>query len=707
MTDLRDIDTPPTEAPSTPPTDTVVISGDPESYSDTVSPESLKDDPRWVRPAVGVLLLSTAVLYLWSLSDSGWANAFYSAAVQAASHSWKAFFFGSSDSSSFITVDKSPLFLWPMAISARIFGVNSWSILVPEALEGVAAVGVLYLAVKRWFGPTAGLLAGAVMALTPVAALMFRFDNPDAMLTLLLALGAYSIVRAVDDGSTKWVVLAGTFVGLGFLAKMLQALLVLPAFGLTYLVAAPVALRTRIEQLLLGAAAMVAAAGWWVAIVELWPKSSRPYIGGSQHNSVLELIFGYNGFGRLTGNENGSVGGGPGGTSGRWGATGIGRLFNTDYGGQVSWLLPAALLLLVAILAITWRAPRTDRLRAAAMLWGGWLVVTGLAVSLGEGIIHSYYTIVLAPAIGALVAIGAAALWQRRRSLFARGALAVTIAVTAWWAHVLFRRTSWNRSLGDVALVAGIAAAIAIVVWAWNRTAVAAATAAAAIAATMLGPVTYTWATVTTPHAGALPAAGPAGAGGSFGGGRGPGGARLGQRFAGGQTPFAAPRGGGASPRLVAPPRGFQAFRGGNGAPGGIGGILEATTPSDAVVEALEENASSYRWVAAVVSANQAAGYQLASDKPVMAIGGFNGTDPSPTLDEFKALVAAGKIHWFIAGGGGGGGVRGAIGGGGPAGANDESSTSSAITSWVTSSFTATTIGGTTMYDLSSAGALS
>jgi putative ABC transport system permease protein len=252
------------------------------------------------------------------------------AAVQAGASSWKAFFFGSSDASNLITVDKSPAFLWPMALAARIFGVSSWSILAPQALEGVATVGVLYLAVRRWFGPAAGLLAGAVAALTPVAALMFRFNNPDSLLVLLLTLGAYAVVRAVESGSTRWIVWAGVFVGFGFLAKMLQAFLVVPAFGLVYLVAAPVALRTRLRQLALAAVAMVASAGWWVAIVELWPASSRPYIGGSRTNSVLELIFGYNGFGRLTGDEAGSVGGGPAGTTGRWGPTRHTRLFDTD-----------------------------------------------------------------------------------------------------------------------------------------------------------------------------------------------------------------------------------------------------------------------------------------------------------------------------------------------------------------------------------------
>src|SRR6478735_4331605 len=166
-------------------------------------------DPRWVRPSLLALLAGTAVLYLWGLGASGWANGYYSAAVQAGSQSWKAMFFGSLDSANSITVDKSALFLWPMVISARILGVNSWSILVPQALMGVGSVGVLYLTVRRWFGAPAGLLAGAVLALTPVAALMFRFNNPDAMLVLLMTLGAYATVRAIESGKTKWLVAMG------------------------------------------------------------------------------------------------------------------------------------------------------------------------------------------------------------------------------------------------------------------------------------------------------------------------------------------------------------------------------------------------------------------------------------------------------------------------------------------------------------------
>src|SRR5450432_3583542 len=242
--------------------------------------------PAWARPAILALLGLTAVLYLAGLSANGWANDFYSAAVQAGSTSWKAFFFGSFDASSFITVDKTPASLWVMELSARVFGLNYCSLLVPQAREGVAATGVLYATVRRWSGPAAGLLAGAALASTPVAALMFRFNNPDALLVLLMTLAAYAVTRAIDSGRTRWLVLAGTLIGFGFLTKMLQAFLVLPAFAVAYLVAGPGGLGRRLWQVLAAAGAMVAAAGWWVTAVMLTPAASRPYIGGSTTNSV-------------------------------------------------------------------------------------------------------------------------------------------------------------------------------------------------------------------------------------------------------------------------------------------------------------------------------------------------------------------------------------------------------------------------------------
>ncbi len=654
-------------------------------------------DPVWVRPALLALLAATALLYLWGLGASGYANSFYSAAVQAGTKSWKAMFFGSSDASNFITVDKPPLALWPSVLAARVFGVNAWTLLVPQALAGVATVGVLYATVRRWFSPAAALLAGAVLALTPVATLMFRFNNPDALLTLLLALGAYATVRALERGRTGWLVAAGTFVGFGFLTKMLQALLVVPAFGLVYLLAAPTSLRRRLGQLLAAGVALVVSAGWWVAIVQLIPAADRPYIGGSQNNSVLNLIFGYNGFGRITGNETGSVGGGNG-----WGVTGWTRMFESDIGGQVAWLLPAALLLLGVGLWITRRAHRTDRTRAAFLLWGGWLLVTGLVFSFMKGIFHPYYTVALAPAIGALVGMGAATLWRYRQQIWARLVLAGAVALTGVWSFALLQRSpDFYPWIGPLVLIAGLGVAALLVALPALRRAEVAAVVAAGLLVALLGPAAYAIDTAATPHSGAIPSAGPTvavgfgprggGRGGAFGGGGGtPFGGFGGQGGLGGQGSQGGLGGQGGF--------GGQGGLGGGGA-GGVGGLLNAGTPSAELVALLQRNSQDYTWVAAAVRSNSAAGIQLATGDPVMSIGGFNGTDPAPTLQQFQQYVSEGKIHYFIADGGLG---RGGFGGGGFGGGGG-SSTASEISSWVEQNFTATTVGGTTVYDLTSA----
>jgi 4-amino-4-deoxy-L-arabinose transferase-like glycosyltransferase len=622
------------------------------------------EDPQWTRPALLGLLATTALLYLWGLGASGWANSFYSAAVQAGSQSWTAFFFGSSDAANSITVDKTPASLWVMSLSVRLFGLSSWSILVPEALMGVATVALLYATVRRWSGPAAGLIAGAVAALTPVAVLMFRFNNPDALLVLLLVAGAYATVRAIETGSTRWLMLVGVLVGLGFLTKMLQALLVVPAFALAYLVAGPPRLGRRIGQLLLAGLAMVVSAGWWVAIVELLPASSRPYIGGSQDNSILELILGYNGLGRLTGNETGSVGGGGGNGGGNWGATGWGRLFDSEIGGQVAWLLPAALVLLVYGLVRTARRRRVDRTRAALVVWGGWLLVTALTFSFMAGIFHAYYTVALAPAIGAVVGISSVLAWRHRHDPIASGVLAGALGLTAVWSFLLLGRSAdFVPWLAPVVLVAGLLAAVGLLVTAVLPRRVAAVLAGAGLIAALAGPAAYAVQTAATPHTGSIPTAGPSVAGG------------------GGRPPM-----GGTG---TAPGGAGTGTRGG----GGMSGLLNGSTASAEMVAALQAGADDYTWAAATVGSNNASGYQLASGEPVMAIGGFNGTDPSPTLAQFQAYVAAGEIHYFLAGstGGGGGGMGG-------------SQAAQEIASWVAANYPTTTIGGVTVYDLTATG---
>jgi 4-amino-4-deoxy-L-arabinose transferase-like glycosyltransferase len=644
-----------------------------------------------VRKALFVLLAGTALLYLWNLSVSGWANTFYSAAVQAGAKSWKAFFFGSSDASNFITVDKPPASLWLMELSARIFGVNSFAVLLPQALEGVAAVGVLYAAVRRTSGYGAGLIAGAVLALTPVAALMFRFNNPDALLVLLMTLGAYCVVRSLDKAQTKWLALAGACIGFAFLTKTLQAFLVLPAFTLVYLIAAPTGLWRRVRQLGVATLAMLVAGGWWVAIVELMPAADRPYIGGSQNNDFLSLTFGYNGFGRLTGSETGSVGG-----NGGWGATGWTRMFGNEVGSQIAWLLPTALLLLGFGLWATRRSKRTDPQRAGLLLWGGWLLVTGAVFSYMAGIFHPYYTVALAPAIGAVVGIGAMLLWRRRDNGKAAAALAFAIAVGAVWGFILLNRTpGYMPWLSYTVIFAGLAAAAVILLAGMLPARVVGWAGAIGLVALLLGPAAYSLNTANNAHTGAIPSAGPASTAG-FGGGRGGGfgGAGRGGPPSQGSTSQGnsaqggfgggAPGGGfGGQPQGSTAQGGFGGGRTGGG--GGFSGLLGGSTVNSALAQQLEKNAGQYTWAAATIGSNNAASYQLATGDPVMAIGGFNGTDPTPTLAQFEQYVKDGRIHYYISGSTGG-----------------SSSSATQIETWVKANFTAQTVGGVTIYDLTS-----
>ncbi len=714
----------------------------------TASERHEVSDPRWARPALIALLLLTALAYTWDLSASGYANSFYAAAVQAGTKSWKAFFFGSIDSSNFITVDKPPGSLWVMEISGRIFGFSSWSMLVPQVLEGLAAIALLYASVKRWFGRSAGLAAGALLAITPVAALMFRFNNPDALLVCLLVAGAYCLIRALEQAETKWVIAAATMIGFAFLAKMMQAFLVLPAFGLVYLLAAPAGLRRRIWQTLAGAVAIVVSCGWWVAIVALWPVGSRPMIDGSPDNSILNLIVGYNGLGRIFGAS--GPGGGGGGGSGFSGPTGPLRLFDNLMGAQASWLLPVAVLALLVGLWHTRRASRTDRTRAVLLLWGGWLLVTAAIFSFSTGVIHTYYTVALVPAIAALVAIVGAILWRVRETVGARITAALAVAVTAAWSYALLDRTpAWESWLRVLVLATAVLAIVGLLALpAWQRLGrsgrgVPIVVAICAILACSAGPAAYAAQTITTPHTGSIPSAGPGssmggmgpgGGGGGFGRGAVGGGGRPGG-FASGRPPGAsglagssgsagalpvpgnasgsAAGGAGAgssSSSSGAPAGGLQLFGSGSanhsgaggtftrgasaGVPSGGGGPGGQTTVSSALKKALETDASKYRWVAAVSGSQSAASLELGTGgEPVMAIGGFNNEGGNLSLAQFESYVARDDIHYYIASGGGAGG--------GPGGGSSSSST---ISSWVEAHFKSVTVGGQTLYDLTSTG---
>jgi 4-amino-4-deoxy-L-arabinose transferase-like glycosyltransferase len=615
-------------------------------------------DPRWARPALLGLLALTAVLYLWNLAGNGWANDFYAAAVQAGTKSWKAFFFGSFDSSNFITVDKTPASLWVMDISGRIFGFSQWSMLAPQAVAGIGSVALLYAAVRRWFGPAAGLIAGLVLALTPTAALMFRFDNPDALLVLLMTAAAYALVRAVESGRARWLVLCGVLLGFAFLTKMTQAFLVVPGFAVAYLWAGPPRLARRLLHLLAAGLGIVAGAGWWLLAAQLTPAADRPYFGSSTNNNILQLTLGYNGVDRLTGSSTNtgviSTGGGPGNPFGSaavmkaflaefGGSPGVSRLFSSDFGGQITWVVPAALIALAAMAWVSRRAARTDRTRAAALIWGGWVLVTGGVFSYMNGIIHPYYMIALAPGLGALVGIGATMLWQARPAAIGRGVAAASVAATTLWAWVLLDRTpGWLPWLRWIVLLAGAADAVALVAWPHvarlarsrrRRLAVTSALACSALVAGLAGPAAYTLATVSSSHTGLLPVAGP--------------------------QPDAVPE----------------------SATGGSGGSIGM---SGALIGLIEQDAPKYRWSAAAMASFEAAPLELATGDAVMALGGFRGADPWPTLTVFKGLVARHDVHYYVSQ------YTDPPGAPGPA----------LIAHWVKTHFKGRTIGGFTIYDL-------
>jgi len=627
----------------------------------------------WAVPAMVGVTLTAAILYLVNLTVSGYANTYYSAAALAGSQSWSSWFFGSIDSANFITVDKPPLATMLMGLSVRLLGLSSWSVLLPQALAGVAMVVVLMLTVRRTFGPAAAVIAGLVAALTPAAVLIFRFNNPDALLTLLLVLSAYAFVRALEGGRLRWVALAGTLVGFGFLTKYLQAYFVLPAFAFIWTLAAPGSVRHRVAGLGVALLAVILASGWWVVAMELIPATSRPFIGGSETNSVVDLLLGYDGLGRIFGQ-----GGGAGGVGGGFSGTpGLLRLFNAELGGQVAWLLPLALGSIVLGLWARGLAPRTDLARAGYLLWGLWLIIHAAVFSFMSGVIHSYYAVAMAPAIGALVGAGVVELW-RLRERFRWGGLAfapaiVGSALLAW--QLLDRTPDFAPGLG-VAIVA-VAVLVSLVLAVPRhvvgpRAAILAA--GLALAALLAGPTAYAVDTMQTAHSGGLASAGPTvQASDGFGAGRG---------FAGG-TP---PNGDGSTTGTL-PDSGATSMIAPNGFAGGGPSGQGGAQIDSALTEYLAANRGDATWIVAVSGANEAGQIELATGLPVMAMGGFTGSDPAPTLEQLQAYVASGQLRYVLIGGGGG-----------PGG------TSSEISAWVEANGTVVeSVGNGTLYDLAGA----
>ncbi|HMA45726.1 MAG TPA: glycosyltransferase family 39 protein [Frankiaceae bacterium] len=573
------------------------------------------------RLALGAVLLLAAGLYLWRLDRNGYGNEYYSAAVRSMTQSWHNFFYVAFDPAGFISVGKPPLALWVQAASVKVFGFGSWSLLVPEALAGVAAVYVLYRVVRKAAGPVAGLLAALALALTPVTVATVRTNNTDAVMILLVVLAAWAATVATERGSGRLLAVAGVLVGLGFMTKMLQAYLVVPALALAYLVAAPVGLRRRVGHLLAAGAAMLAVPAIWVVAVDLTPAGSRPYVGSSTDNTVRDLVFGNNGLNRVAGNDGGTGGGQGRALAGlaRGAQAGIGRLFGEQVGGQIAWLIPfAAAALLVGLLAVR-RRPRTDALRTGLLLWSGWALCAWGVFSFSRGGFHEYYTSQLAPALAALAGMGAVLLARLARD-GSRLAwpLAAGAAGSAVLGVVLLGRTpDWNAWLRPVVLaLAGLAfLATAVVVLRrtvgrrWRAGAAVGAVGASVVAA-LAGPAAYAVAPITNPAPLALPSAHPA-----------------------------------ESTKL--PGRAPATL-----SSGGPGASLPA-----GLLAYLERNRGGASYLVAMTGAFEAADVVITTGEPVMTMGGFSGIDPVPTADRLREDVRAGQVRYVLLGGGPGGTV--------------------------------------------------
>ncbi|MCR3739104.1 4-amino-4-deoxy-L-arabinose transferase [Actinomadura glauciflava] len=660
-------------------------------------------DPRWARPALWAVLIAATALYAWGLTAAGDANTYYSAAVKSGTQSWKAFFFGSLDAGSYITVDKPPMALWAMELTARVLGFGTWSLLLPQVAAGVAAVAVLYTTVRRAFGHAAALTAAAVLALTPITVAINRDNNPDTLLVLFLVAAAWACQRAVDTGRLRPLLLAAFLVGCGFNTKMLQAFLVVPALALAYLVAARPRPARRVAHLLAAGAVLAASSLWWTLLVDAIPARSRPYIGGSTDGTAWDLVIGYNGLGRILGQGGGPGGrGGPGGGGGFGGQSGAGRLFNDILGGQISWLIPFAVLALAAGLVLLRRRPRTDPARAALLLWGGWLAVHYVVFSFAQGTFHPYYSTAMAPAIAALTGAGAVLLTRAHRTSRAWAwVLPAGVAVTGAWAFVLLDRTpSWNPWLRWAVAAATALAVAALIAGRVSGRAGTRATVAGLIlaaAAGLAGPGAYAVAAASTTSNGTNPLAGPA-SGGGLGRGPGAGPGRSGA-FPGGGAPPAMPGGrppGGQTPPWQAGGQNGQGpdgqaadgqaadgrgqRPGGTGGRGGFGGGPGGGVDTR-MLAYLERNQGGATWLVAVSSAQEASSIILRTGRPAIAMGGFTGSDPAMTVAKLQQYVKDGELRYILLGG------RMGPGGG-----------DTAVTAWVQKNATpvdATAYGGT------------
>jgi len=634
--------------------------------------------------AVGALALFLTGWQVWA----GAPSEYYASIALSMSRSWSNFFFGAVDPAGTVTLDKIPGSFWIPALFVRVFGYSAWTVILPNALAATAAAVITAVAGRRLAGVRAGLLAGAIVAVTPILVAVSRSNQPESFFVLGLALTAWASVRAVQARSVGWLVVAGAFVGLSFQFYMLEAWAVWPALAAAYLCTRQSWAR-RILHLAVAGAVSLAASLWWVAIVSLIPSGSRPYIGSTIGDNPWEMVFGYNGLGRFTATSDSSTY--ESFTPPFSGDPGILRLFNAQLAGQIAWLIPAAILGIVMLWLLRFPRPLTVLLTV-------WTVTFAAMFSTVAGM-HQFYTAALAVPLALVVAVALAAA-HRAGKVWPRVAIVGVAGLTA----VVIGFSYGGYSI-PVSLVQAAAAAAAIVLL-LSRHRARVVTTVVTVIGLLLTPAV--WSAVTIAHPSSInPVAGGVSemsAGGFGGAGRGPGGQGAGARFDGGSMPGGAQGGGqngpqGAGSRNGSGAGGAQTVpgTGRSGATQGFGGQAGMSRGADTELVAwLQSHDTGSTYVAAAFGAQQAASLILATDgASILPIGGFNGSDDVPTLDRFISLVQSGQLRYVIGGedrGAGAGatgfGAPGGTGGGGTGGSGSGRATttdtaSAQIRQWV------------------------
>ncbi|HEY7932381.1 MAG TPA: glycosyltransferase family 39 protein [Solirubrobacteraceae bacterium] len=604
------------------------------------------------RGELGLLIVLAGTPNLWALSRNGWANDYYAAAVRSMSTSWHDFLFASLDHSGVMTVDKPPLALWVQALSVRIFGFHSLSILVPQALEGVASVALLYDIVRRRFGRLGGFVGGLVFALSPITLAISRHNNPDALLVLCCVAALWFALRGMENGRTRELIFAGVAVGLGFETKMLLAFVVVPGIAAAWMWVSERGRLAALGQLLAGGAAMTLVAGAWPLLVELTPAANRPWISGTSDNTILSLIFGYNGLGRVDGQA-----GGPGGAVSNMfgGAAGPLRLLNSALGGQIGWLLGFGLVSFVGIVLAT-RLRRRDARSGWIIAVGGAFAVTAVLFSEASGIFHPYYVSLLSPFLAALCGAGAAQLIAGELNARLVGVAAIAAAV-ATELIVLNDYTGQLSWLPVVLIIVGVLTILGLIVFvsARARTLVI----AGALTCLMIAPASWAFDTLGYATSSTFPSGGPQSAqAGGFGG---PPGVQRGTRFAPrGAAPGAIQLFGNGSQSAAAPAGGSAAPPGPGGSPPGIGGAGGGRAPGgaggfggpfggDAQISQILSYVKAHGGATIAVSSQTAAAQAIISkDAHVAGIGGFSGRESDVSVSWLAHEVSSGQIRWVL-----------------------------------------------------------